>query len=72
MAAHGRSTGANTIPIATQWLGQRLYYSLVQPIGYGYSIDTVWRLLKAYQVPMDHIDLLICIECLQTYTGFQR
>ena len=44
MAAHGRRTGAYNTPIATQWLVQRLHYSLVQPIGYGYSIDIVWRL----------------------------
>ena len=30
MAAHGRSTGAYNTPVTTQWLGQRLCYSLVQ------------------------------------------
>ena len=29
MAANRRIMGANNTPVATQWLGQRLYYSLV-------------------------------------------
>ena len=29
MAAHGRNTGAHNSSVATQWLGQRLCYSLV-------------------------------------------
>ena len=61
IAENGRSTGAYNIPVATQWLGLHIYYSLVQLIGIGYSIDMVWRLLKAYQVLLAHIDLLICI-----------
>ena len=44
IAAHGRSTAAHNTPLATQWLGQHLCYSLVQSIGYGSSIDIVWRL----------------------------
>ena len=28
-------------------------------------------LLKAYQILLAHIDLLICITCLQTYTFIQ-
>ena len=35
MVAHGRSIGAYNTPVATQWLGLRLYYNLVQTIGYG-------------------------------------
>ena len=35
MAAHGRSTGVYNTPVATQWLGQRLRYGLVQTFGYG-------------------------------------
>ena len=46
MAAHGRSTGALNTPVATQWLGQRLCYSLVQLIGYGNSINIVWRYFR--------------------------
>ena len=43
MVAHERSTGAYNTPVAIQWLGQRLCYSLVQRIGYGYLIGIVWR-----------------------------
>ena len=35
IGAHGRIIGVYNTPITTQWLGQRLYYSLVQTIGYG-------------------------------------
>ena len=58
-AAYGRKTGAYNTPVATQWLGQRLCYSLVQLIGYGYSIKNSFEtLLKAYQVLLAHIVLV--------------
>ena len=34
IVAYGRRKGAYNTPVATQWLGQRLYYSLVQLIGF--------------------------------------
>ena len=43
MAAHRCSTGVCNTPVATQWLGQSLYYSLLQFIDYDYSIDIVFR-----------------------------
>ena len=43
IAVHGHSTSAYNIPIAIQWLSQYLCYSLIKLIGYGYSIDMVWR-----------------------------
>ena len=35
MVVHRRRTSVYNTPVATKWLGQRLYYSLVQTIGYG-------------------------------------
>ena len=58
IAAHGRSTGVYNIPVATQWLVQRLYYGLGQFIGiWIFDRHSLETLLKAYQVLMAHIDL---------------
>ena len=71
MAADRRSTGAYNTHIGTQWLGQHLCYSLVQLIGLwlfdSHSLET---LLKAREVLLAHIDLSICTQRIQIYTGF--
>ena len=69
MAAYRHSTGECNIPVATQWLGQRLCYILVQLIGLC-LFDSLKTLLKANQVLLAHIDLSTCIKYHQTYTHY--